>query len=248
VAGGNSSETTNDIQVAATTKDVIVTASNGMLTGNTRSGTMAGLYSSDYFPVNRDIFLDSSDINFSDTLLTDSVGHFEFSGLPMGEYNLLIRDTSEHLAAFLQEIEVGQVTYADTGKLELTGTIRGIAFPVRGEGKDTLFVKGSPFFGVLQETNEVEILDLPPGSYQVHQCCDFTQIIPGGTYLISVWDSIQVIPDSTVSPAPADSTVSPVDSQTTWEPVPDTTLPIDSTTITRIVVETNFILFPPNPE
>ena len=162
---GSGSQTTNGVTVASSEKSITISADSGL---------SVRIFSSDFIKS-----------GFSGSAIMESNKH-TFDSLPDGRYSVLVK-RDDGKAAFFQDIPVSaSQSYRRIDSLQATGSIRGSisgadSSPVP---KGLVYIKGTPFNCITDESSEYLLDSIPPGSYQVsfHPFFDsITDTIPGDT-------------------------------------------------------------------
>ena len=148
---GSGSQTTNSITVAVRADSITVTGERDLT---------VQIYAAGYVPVD--------DSGYADTGMLCG-GSCLFSALPPDTYTVLVTDPVERVSAIVQHIQVtgtGNDVYTDS--LEPGGSLGGT---VQLNGQPLIagfvYVKGTPFSTVSNETGTYRLSPLPFGSYRL---------------------------------------------------------------------------------
>ncbi len=192
IAGGNSSQTGN----------------NGMLLAAVSQTICGTTIPHAYIAVYADSFLPYKDtLGFSDSTLANDSGHFSFSNLAPGYYNVFVdnRAKSRGGMAFVQKVPVFKDSvFSDTlDSLAQSGFVAGNAVDSMNNPLflSYIFIKGSPFYTLAKSNGGFLLGPVPEGKYKVGLFADYQNIKLGPNVMIakSVVDTgmATVYPDST---------------------------------------------------
>jgi hypothetical protein len=155
--GGSSSET-----VSFDEGSVEVTSTELALSGRTDAGNWVALYAADFLP-----HLDSG---FADTLRADAHGRFAFTLMPAGTYHMLVRGSSDSLAAFLTEILwPSQGEALRTARLQPTAVLSGFISDSGLIHEGLVYIPGSPFYTRSDSLKNYTLGGLPSGEYRIRK-------------------------------------------------------------------------------
>jgi hypothetical protein len=148
---GSGSQTTNSITLAVRADSITVTGERDMT---------VQIYAAGYVPVDESGYADTGML---------SGGSCLFSALPPDTYTVLVTDPVEKVSAIVQHIQVtgnGNDIYTDS--LEPVGSLGG-AIQLNGQPliAGIVYVKGTPFSTVSNETGTYRLSPLPFGSYRL---------------------------------------------------------------------------------
>lgn len=164
---GNSSQTGNS--------GITVQSYSGQISGKSIPDLSIFIYKDNYLPY-------SINKGFCDSIISDDSGHFAFTSIPSGYYNLLAREKVGEKSVFIKRIPV----FTDSTKLlydtlRKPGFLTGISTDKAGNNLvlSYVFVKGSPFYTVTNNSGKFLLGPLPPNSYTLSFYANFIVIGEG---------------------------------------------------------------------
>jgi hypothetical protein len=151
---------TGDIAGASETTNGIVVASwNASVSIEAAPGVAVSIYSENYEPVFRQ--------GVSEVGVTDSTGHILFDSLIPGHYNVLARNLTQSTAAFVPAVAVfSDSSSRRPARLDTSGSIEGVVSGVIGV--IAVFVTGSPFQTMVDQSGTFSLQGIPAGVYRLH--------------------------------------------------------------------------------
>jgi hypothetical protein len=142
-----------------TTNGIVVASGNASVSVEAVPGVAVSIYSENYEPVFRQ--------GASWVGVTDSTGHILFDSLIPGYYNVLARDLTQSTAAFVPAVAVfSDSSSRRPARLDTTGSIEGVVSGVIGV--IAVFVNGSPFQTMVDQSGTFLLQGIPAGLYRLH--------------------------------------------------------------------------------
>jgi hypothetical protein len=185
---GNSSQTGNN--------GIMVLSKAGQITGKSDHDLSISVYKDNYLPHN-------VASGFCDSTVSDDSGYFAFNSIPSGYYNLFAYERVGSKSVFIKRIAV----FTDSSSLlndslRKPGFLTGISTDKSGNNLvlSYVFIKGSPFYTVTNNSGKFLLGPLPPNGYTISFYANFKDA--GNGALSPVLDTIKdtgmavVYPDS----------------------------------------------------
>lgn len=140
-----------------------ITASTNYIEGTAPNGFMVELYSSDFYPHTNKGYKKSTTI--------DSNMIYKFTNLESGTYNLYCHSVTNDTSVFIQKIHIDELngTNTDTIDFTTTGSVSGNLIDTNSEPIQNahVYIIGSPFYTVTNNSGSYTINEIPAGSYKI---------------------------------------------------------------------------------
>ena len=164
-SGGNSSQTGNN--------GIVVAARAQTICGTTHPAARVTVYDQNFMPYR-------TAPGFCDSAVADSSGRFAISLARDGVFDLLVRDDLQGTSAFIARIPLNATSeFADTvDSLRRPGFLSGRATDTAGRtfAISYVFITGSPFYVVTNNSGDFLLGPLPAGRYSVGFIANFQVI------------------------------------------------------------------------